>query len=166
MLGVVTTLETGAASREVWVVLRDFAAYANWHPFIVIHGEAAFNASLTIAPTTLKAGSGRPIIPARIIRFESCALIGWRLGIRRLLWIDETYTLIARSGGTQIWHEVRFSGPLARMVQLVLRHRVRNFLQTTDQALLAHLPGSQARVQPARRINPARTRPRSPRRHR
>lgn len=85
-----TTIDTGASVGEVWTLLSDFAAYREWHPLVAMHGQAVFNATLTIEPTVLRRGSGHPMIPARVVWYVPVELIGWRLGIRRLLWIDET----------------------------------------------------------------------------
>lgn len=145
----VTTIDTKASVGEVWTLLSDFAAYRDWHPLVAIHGEAVFNAALTIEPTALRPGPGHPMIPARVVWYVPAELIGWRLGIRRLLWIDETYQVIALADGAQVLHEVRFSGLLAGPTQLLIRRRVMIYLERTDQALQDRLPKRKDSVGPA-----------------
>lgn len=144
-----TTIDTRASVGEVWTILSDFAAYRNWHPLVAMHGEAVFNATLTIEPTALRPGPGNPMIPARVVWYVPVELIGWRLGIRRLLWIDETYRFIALADGAQVLHEVQFSGLLARPTQMLIRRRVMLYLERTDQALQDRLPKGEDPVAPA-----------------
>lgn len=135
-----TTIDTSASVGEVWTLLSDFAAYRDWHPLVAMHGEAVFNATLSIEPTALRPGPGQPMIPARVVWYVPAELIGWRLGIRRLLWIDETYRVIASADGAQVLHKVRLSGLLARATQLLFRQRVMLYLDRTDRALRDQLP--------------------------
>lgn len=140
MRQMITTIDTKASVVEVWVLLSNFAAYRDWHPWVALDGEAVFNATLMIERTALRAGPGHPIIPARVVWYVPAELIGWRVGIRRLLWVDEIYRVIASADGARVLHEVRLSGLLGRLTHLLIRRRVMFYLERTDQALQDRLP--------------------------
>ncbi|GGB37858.1 hypothetical protein ACFSC3_17855 [Sphingomonas floccifaciens] len=149
MRQMITTIDTKASVGDVWMLLSNFAVYREWHPLVAMHGDAEFNATLAIEPTALRPGPDQPMLPARVIWYLPAQLIGWRLGIRRFLWIDETYQIIALVDGAQVLHEVRLSGWLAHSAQLMIRRRVMRYLERTDRALQDRLQKGKALARPA-----------------
>jgi hypothetical protein len=114
---VITTIDIDAGARDVWDVLVDFPAYAQWNPFIdSIEGTAEVGRRLTVH---LAGGSGpgttfRPTVlvatPGEELRW-----IG-KLGPGGLFDGEHSFILTSNpDGSTRLTHSERFTGILVTL---------------------------------------------------
>ena len=99
-----------APPEAVWAVLRDFAAYSEWNPFIVEAVEDGERLTLRMQPA-----GGRPVtLRPRVADCVADKRLQWRgrLAIPGILDAEHTFELEAHGNGTRLTQKERFSGLL------------------------------------------------------
>src|SRR3546814_16732862 len=78
--------------RSVWSLISDLRGFARWHPIYRIAGEAERGAEIDV--TWLLFGGDRKMTTQMIItRLTKPQLIGWQMGVRGFLTLDERYEI-------------------------------------------------------------------------
>jgi hypothetical protein len=110
-----TEVEIAAAPERVWAVLRDFARYSDWNPFIKsIDGQVAVGALLHVIETAPD-GSERGY-RARLVKLEPETEIRWseKTFVSGIFDAERFITLSARDGATRVVNAGDFSGWLVQ----------------------------------------------------
>jgi hypothetical protein len=111
-----TEVEIAAAPERVWAVLRDFARYPEWNPFIKsIDGQVAVGAVLRVVETAPD-GSERGY-RARLVKLEPESEIRWseKSFVSGIFDAERFITLSARdAGATRVVNAGDFSGWLVQ----------------------------------------------------
>jgi uncharacterized protein YndB with AHSA1/START domain len=103
-----------ASPEQVWPLLIDAAAWADWNSGVAkVEGRVALGEKLTI---TVEANPGRAFgvtvveltAPERMV-FSGCMPLGLFTGRR-------TYTLAPEAGGTRLKMREQYTGPLAPLI--------------------------------------------------
>jgi hypothetical protein len=110
-----TEIDIDASPAQVWEVLSDLNAYAEWNPFIVrADGEAETGSRLILRmrPAGGRTGTFRPTVleasPGRRLRWLG------RLGLPGVLDADHSFTIEGRpGGGARLRQQEEFRGVLA-----------------------------------------------------
>jgi hypothetical protein len=139
MFEIVTEIEIQATPEEVWRVLTDLPAHAEWNPFIQsISGPLREGATLrvTVRPPGGKAMTFRPTVravePGRELRWLGRLLVPG-------LFDGEHYFRLSPIGstGTRVVHGERFSGVLVYLLRASLDSGTRAGFEAMNRALKA-----------------------------
>ncbi len=140
-----TTIDIDASPRDVWDVLIDFAAYADWNPFmdrvegtpevgakLVVHMAPNGGRGMTFKPTVLAATPGKEL-----------RWLG-KLGFGGLFDGEHSFVLTPNADGTtHLEHGERFSGVLVALLKGTMKNShagFEAFNQTLKQRVeAAHL---------------------------
>jgi hypothetical protein len=124
-----TFVDIDAPPEQVWQVLTDLPAYAEWNPFVMkADGALVVGDRLSVSappvnpfvqsrlrPTVLE------VAPFRRLRLWSRLD---RLGIPGLVDVEITLTITDHDGGSRLWWQDRFGGLLAPLlIRSLNRHR-------------------------------------------
>ena len=158
MFEVINQSNVSVASHQVWQVLNNLPGYCDWHPTVFFRGTAANNGVAEYGYNGTIASMREPSVPARILSYDPGTLIGWRIGIPAVMWIDEWYRLTAIKSGTHVEHGMRFSGPLSWVTKPFANRRIRSSLGTADAALAMKMRAAPQICPHCNRIHPRQVR--------
>lgn len=131
-----TEIEIEAPPERVWNVLTDFAAYAEWNPFITeVRGPLAVDSELavTISPPDSSHYTFKPTV----LRCEPNRELRWRgKFIHPKVFQGEHFFLLQATpeGATRFVHGEDFSGLLLHYIRPLLTQTARGFAHM-NQAL-------------------------------
>src|SRR3546814_17668105 len=87
-----TIFDFNMSALRVWSLISDLRGFARWHPIYRIAGEAERGAEIDV--TWLLFGGDRKMTTQMIItRLTKPQLIGWQMGVRGFLTLDERYEI-------------------------------------------------------------------------
>lgn len=128
-----TFVDIDATPEQVWNVLTDLPAYAEWNPFITsAEGELVKGGRLSVRVPPVNAfvqSRLRPTVlevdPFRRLRI--CSRLD-RLGIPGLIDVELTMTITDHENGVRLWWQDQFRGLLAPLlIRSLNRHRLTAF---------------------------------------
>lgn len=131
-----TSVELQATPARVWAVLTDFPNYGRWHPLMSLSGIAAPGAQITYSARRSLKSARYVSAEGDIIAYDEPVRLAWRLGIRRLFAIEESFELQAHGLTTIVRHQVRYTGFLSALTASLTRRRAQENMELFD-ALLA-----------------------------
>ena len=109
-----------APPSRVWSALTDFAQYGQWHPFMKLEGRASAGAEVQY--TLYRKLGGRTLTTtARISACDEPRLLSFEMGVPRLLWVEEWYSIAPAGAGACLKHGMRFSGILTFVARFKLK---------------------------------------------
>jgi hypothetical protein len=130
-----TSIEVDAPTDEVWPVIEDFAAYAEWNPFVVgISGEQRVGARLDVQISVGgKKMEFQPQIiewlPGRSLRWFGTVFAEWLFRGEHGLAVEPL-----PGGRTRFVHDEVFHGIAVPLIRRMLRDTEQGF-QSMDAAL-------------------------------
>ena len=134
---IVTSVDVAAAPDRVWEVLTDFAAYADWNPFITrIAGPLTPGAKLDafIKPAGSRGMGFKPTVvavePNHELRWLGHLFVPGLFDGEHVFRIEEI-----GSGRTRLHHSESFKGVLAPVLLRVLESGSRQGFEAMNQAL-------------------------------
>jgi uncharacterized protein YndB with AHSA1/START domain len=112
----VSTATIEASAEEVWAVLTDGGAYAEWNPEITgIDGRLALGETVR-AQVRLGSGVVR-VVPQRVVVFNPPDRMEWIGGLPMRLFVGRRiYTVTPRATGAEFSLRVQMSGLLAPLI--------------------------------------------------
>ena len=110
MIAIESELMLRAAPEAVWRVLTDFGKYAVWHPTLRLEGAPELGATLDYGLANARTGWNSAHADARVTRLEPGRVVEWRMGIRLLFQVTESYTLRPLEAGTAVIHRIEYRG--------------------------------------------------------
>ena len=125
--------------KAVWRALTDLERYAEWHPSLRLDGVAEGEGEIGFVVTNTVIGRDTPRVPARITRFEPERALGWRMGLRLLFLLDETYELSPHRRGTGVRHRIAYGGLGATVARARLATHAHGAMSKVDVALQKHV---------------------------
>ena len=132
-----------AAPPKVWTALTRFENYERWSPFVRIAGPLELGALVQYSFRTKTNNPRFFTVDARITSLERQKRVTFRLGLRGLISIEESYSLAPVPVGSQLVHSFRCTGLLPMLKPNRTRHNLNEILEATDRGFRRHL--SQAR---------------------
>lgn len=141
MLKVENSIELKAPPWRVWKALTKLEDYSRWHPFIRSGGEPAMGAEVDYL---FRNRAFRKTFSAKamIIRYDEPAAFGWRIGLGRLVSLDETFAIAAGEQGSILTHRITGNGVFAWFRTRFFQKRFHDIILATDQALERHMRGA------------------------
>lgn len=122
---------------QAWRVVADVDQYEIWHPYLTLKRDPDDPAKLFY--THRRGHVRRFTIDADLVRLEPPRAIAWKIGVGRLLELEESIDVEVATGGTRLRHGIRCSGLASRLVPPRLRKGLLAMLVAIDTALSAHL---------------------------
>jgi hypothetical protein len=159
MIAIESELKLRAAPEVVWRVLIDFGNYAVWHPTLRLEGPAELGATIDYGLSNTLTGWTSARADARVTRFEPGRVVEWRMGIRLLFQVTESYALRPLEAGTAVVHRIEYRGIGVRVTSqraVGLWHKA---ARDADGALRVYLEASKGPSRVARSA-PRRGKPR------
>lgn len=141
MLQVENRIELKASPQRVWTALTRLEGYARWHPFITMAGETRVGAKINYTFRN-KAFRRSFTAPVTVTRNNEPTGFGWTIGVRRILFLEETFEIEPGPDGVTLRHCMVGSGVLARIPIRAMERRLRRFIVETDEALDRFLRGA------------------------
>ncbi|MBP2278567.1 hypothetical protein J2X47_004182 [Sphingomonas sp. BE270] len=148
-----TSFDFNMSALRVWSLISDLRSFARWHPVYRIAGEAERGAEIDV--TWLLFGGDRKMTTQMIInRLTKPQLIGWQMGVRGFLTLDERYEIEPIANGVCVHHSVECRGIVGALVGRMMRKGLRRTMRQQDAAFLAllrrqsRLPGRSTRNRP------------------
>lgn len=138
-----TTVEIAASPAEVWAVLTDLSAYAEWNPFILeASGEVAVGERLEvrIRPVGGKAMTLRPRV-REVTPNSSFSWLGHLWGVPRLFDGAHHFALEATATGTRLVQSEDFGGLLVPLTMKSIEGGSRAGFEAMNAALKARVEG-------------------------
>jgi hypothetical protein len=132
---------TPAPRKVVWRTLTDLERYSAWHPSLRLDGIAEVDGEIGLVQTNTVIGRDAPRVPAKITRFEPERVLEWRMGLRLLLGVTESYELRPHPFGSSVVHRVAYGGLGAAFRRARVAVRAHAQLSNADMALQKHLAG-------------------------
>lgn len=142
MIAIDSEIALRAAPEAVWRVLTDFDNYAVWHPTLRLAGPAELGATLDYGLANAQTGWNSAHADAKVTRLEPGRVVEWRMGIRLLFQVTESYALRPLEAGTAVVHRVEYRGIGVRVTSrraVGLWHKA---ARDADGALRAYLEAS------------------------
>ncbi len=144
---ILTQITIAAKPDDVWAVLSDFAAHADWNPFIrQIEGRCETGAPLRV---TLCQPSGKLyVFKATLTACEPGRLLQWRGALAGMHWLFSGLHGFelrpAPDGATVLVHKESFAGLLAAPVLASIRNDTRRSFEAMNLALRDHVEAALA----------------------
>ena len=133
-----TSFDFNMSALRIWSLISDLRGFSRWHPIYRIAGEAERGAEIDV--TCFLFGGGRKMTTQLIInRLTKPQLIGWQIGVRGFLTLDERYQIDAIANGVRVHHSVECRGVIGGLVGLILRKGLLRTMRQEDAAFLALL---------------------------
>jgi hypothetical protein len=133
-----TTFDFNMSALRVWSLISDLKGFARWHPMYRIAGEAERGAEIDI--TWLLFGGDRKMTTQMVVnRLVKPQLIGWQMGVRGFLTLDERYELEPIANGVRVHHSIDCGGMVGALVGPLMRKGLRRNMRNQDAAFLALL---------------------------
>lgn len=123
-----------APAMQVWNVLTDFAAYADWNPFIVAAAGSA-RVGERFTATFRPAGSRGTRLRPRILRADAGQELRWKgsVGLPGLFDGEHVFTLTPRANGaTHLRQEEFFTGVLVPLFRRSFAATERSFVAMNE----------------------------------
>jgi hypothetical protein len=115
-----TSFDFNMSALRVWSLISDLRSFARWHPVYRIAGEAERGAEIDV--TWLLFGGDRKMTTQMIInRLTKPQLIGWQMGVRGFLTLDERYEIEPIANGVCVHHSVECRGIVGALVGRMMR---------------------------------------------
>lgn len=139
-----TEIHIQAPAEQVWSILTDFKAFAEWNPFLrQAQGEMVVGKPLEITvqmdPRTVR--SFRPkivqVTPGRELEWESKVLNGWLLVSRHSCTVEPKGAREAVFVNREV-----FTGPLSALMGAQVQEGARKSFEAMNQALKARAEGA------------------------
>lgn len=92
-----------------------------------------------ITYTYRRRGTAQFSAETEISQLERQQVIAWRIGVPRVLEVEESFAVAKELQGTRLVHGMRCTGFLSFLALPVFRRGLRNVLIVTDRSLAAHL---------------------------
>lgn len=140
-----TEIIIDAPHEEVWAVLTDLEAFADWNPFMpTASGKVAVGESLVVGiqPPGRRVSTMRP----RVTEVEADRVLEWlgHAGVRGLFDGRHRYELEPHGEGTRFIHREFFSGLLVRPARRWLERTVRPGFEAMNTALAERVTSGSA----------------------
>ncbi|TDC08252.1 SRPBCC domain-containing protein [Nonomuraea longispora] len=139
-----TEIHIVASPEQVWAILCDFDAYAEWNPLVPRMRGAAVTGSRLSLPTALWPG-GPVVVPMRATVEDATPprRLAWRTTVlaRGVVSSVHTFDLSPDRGGTHVVHQESVTGVAAGMMWPVLR-RFEPVFEQLNQALKSRAEAS------------------------
>ncbi len=133
-----TTIEFTMSALRVWSLLSDLKGFARWHPMYRIAGAAEPGAEIDV--TWLLFGGDRKLTTQMVVnRLVKSELIGWQMGVRGFLTLDERYEIEPIANGVRIHHSIDCRGIVGVLIGRLMRKGLRRNMRHHDAAFLAFL---------------------------
>lgn len=130
-----TTFDFNMSALRVWSLISDLKGYARWHPLYRPAGEAERGAEMDV--TWLLFGGDRKMTTTMVInRLVKPELIGWQIGVRGFLTLDERYQIEPIANGVRIHHSIDYRGLVGALIGPLMRKGLRRNMRQQDAALL------------------------------
>src|SRR3546814_2972046 len=144
-----TIFDFNMSALRVWSLISDLRGFARWHPIYRIAGEAERGAEIDV--TWLLFGGDRKMTTQMIItRLTKPQLIGWQMGVRGFLTLDEPSEIEPIGNGVSIHHSVECRGIFGGLFGRMMRKGLRRPMRMQDAAFHALL-----RDRKSTRMNPS-----------
>lgn len=131
-------IEIPAAPQRVWQTLLDFPSYSKWNPFVAVRGNAGDENRIEWSFGRPQ-GTRRVWVDGLITARDELRTLTWRLGIRGVFSLDESYSLQSKHGGTVLRHSINCRGILVALLGPLIRRRLRIVLSASDHGLHHYL---------------------------
>jgi len=131
------SLHLAVPLARVWRLLADVDRYRDWHPFIILKRDPDEPRKITY--TYRRRGADQFTVETEISKLDRQRVIAWRVGVRWLLEIEESFVVAKELQGTHLVHGMCCTGCLAFLFWPLFRRGLRNVLMLTDRSLAAHL---------------------------
>lgn len=135
MFIVESTIHLATPLARVWRLLIDLDHYSDWHPFVSLAGSAAVGSELTYNYRTRMRAIPEVTSTADLVRLDRHAAIAWKLGIKWLLEVEETFQLAKSDRGTVVTHSICCSGILSALAVKRLKNGLEKSVVVTNQSL-------------------------------
>jgi len=133
-----TTIEFNMSALRVWSLLSDLKGFARWHPMYRFAGVAEPGAEMDV--TFLLFGGDRQMTTQMTVnRLVKPQLIGWQMGVRGFLTLDERYEIEPIANGVRIHHSIDCRGMVGVLIGPLMRKGLRRNMRQQDLAFLALL---------------------------
>lgn len=130
-------IEISAAPQRVWNALVGFSSYPKWNPFVAVRTVGTGN---RIEWSFARAGATRRVWQAGLITaWDGPYMLSWRIGISPIFVLHETYSLMAKHGGTVLQHSISCRGMVVALLRPLIRRRLRLVLSAADHGLQRYL---------------------------
>ncbi|KQX19164.1 MULTISPECIES: SRPBCC family protein [unclassified Sphingomonas] len=139
MFIVESTIHLATPLARVWRLLIDLEHYADWHPFVSLAGVAAVGNEITYNYRSRLRAIPDVSSTARLVRLDRHAAISWKLGIKRLLEVEEGFYLAKSDAGTVLTHRMCLSGVLSMLPIGRMRRGIEKSTSVTNQSLARYL---------------------------
>ena len=127
-----------ASPVKVWSVLTNLDDYRHWDPLVQISGTPRRGAVINYSAEVK--GLANPLIAtANVTLFKRPEEFAWSTGIPGLLQLEEAYTISPATSGSQLVHQLRFSGLLAGIWCHVMKRRLLRSMIRADKSLEGRL---------------------------
>lgn len=139
MFTVENTIVLCAPLARVWQLIVDLDRYRDWHPYITLKNDPVDPRKLSC--TYRNPDSAAPLFSADgyVVRLDRQADFAWRLGIKGVLQIEESFHLEKSDQGTQLMHCLSCSGIGSWLGLAVLKRAFRRSLVRIDDSLAIYL---------------------------
>ncbi len=133
-----TKFDFNMSALQVWSLISDLRGFARWHPVYCIAGEAELGAEIDV--TWLLFSSNRKMTTQMVInRLTKPQFIGWQMGVRGFLTLDERYEIETIANGVCIHHSIECRGIIGTLIGRMISKRLRQTMRKQDAAFLALL---------------------------
>ncbi|GGB43523.1 hypothetical protein GCM10011380_36210 [Sphingomonas metalli] len=130
-----TTFDFNMSALRVWSLISDLKGFARWHPVYRIAGEAERGAEMDV--TCRLFGGDRKMTTTMVVnRLAKPELIGWQIGVRGFLTLDERYEIKPIANGVRIHHSIDCRGMVGALLGPLMRQGLRRNMRQQDAAFL------------------------------
>ncbi len=145
-----THFDFNMSALRVWSLISDLRGFAKWNPMYRIAGDAECGAEVDVT-WRLFGGSRLMTTQMVITRLTKPHLIGWQMGVRGFLTLDEHYEIEPIANGVCIHHSIECRGIVGVLIGRIMRKGLLRTMRQQDAAFLAllrrqsRLPGQSMR---------------------
>ncbi|HEY9554449.1 SRPBCC family protein [Allosphingosinicella sp.] len=119
-----TSIRLKAPPLQVWAVLTAFSDYTRWHALLNLDGTAAVGSEIVYSLRRTAERSHYINTEVLIIECEEPKKLAWRIGLPKLIVMEESFKLEADDSGTILQHEIKPSGVLSWLAVRLAGHRL------------------------------------------
>lgn len=130
-----TSFDFNMSALRVWSLISDLKGFARWHPVYRIAGEAERGAEMDVTWLLFR-GERKMTTQMVVNRLVKPEIIGWQMGVRGFLTLDERYQIEQIANGVRIHHSIDCRGVVGALLGPLMRRGLRRNMRNQDAAFL------------------------------
>lgn len=135
MFTVESTIHLAVPIARMWRLIIDLDRYSDWHPFLTLSGFPVVGNEIGYKYRTRMRSIPDVTSTAYIVRVGRHAEIAWKIGIRRLLEVEEGFQLAKSEKGTFVTHRICCTGLISLLPFGALRRGLERSIAATNRSL-------------------------------